>query len=568
MDFRRDWRAITKVIGALTPILLAIFGNWESFLKYSNSATAIILKATPLSYIYCRHYECCAEPWIPGGETVDSIREKILQQVYGQDFAVNVTLNVTSSRLNAVSSHSKPLMIFFHGTTGIGKTFFADLLVNTLYKKGRDSEFVYWDNKATNETSAKTEILEEEIYKRLKKCSQSIFVIDEMGRKTTSGPAFDKLKHLFKEGNKLTKDAIFIFITNIGQEELADYLDELNKDGGRNDIDKRRVRDILTKAIVEMERHTKTGQNPLQEIPTHHSLVSEGIVAQLVPFLPLERDQVRMCIKAYLEKERFRYDEKTIEEVLEQVSFNDKGMARVGCREVENNVNLLGLPKRTSQTKSNTGTKNEEQEMSWNELFLCFCVTLILLLILWYCYFSQSSIWNLHTRSGTEFEAEEATTEAEETTTEEEEATTEADEATTEEEEATTGLLVAELDTSDSEPAAPSLERLSKKKAARRHMSGTEYTQAPNTKDDATKTEPVPRKSSTAARKEAHGTTHAKLPERKKSGSTGASNGSHSGRTALVPGQASGSSKFAQQSKRVASAAPRKLSRHGSDAAN
>ena len=66
----------------------------------------------------------------------------LTKDLFGQHIVIEQLIPALDSHTKNAKSN-KPLVISFHGQTGIGKNFVADRIAEFLYKKGGSSQFIH-----------------------------------------------------------------------------------------------------------------------------------------------------------------------------------------------------------------------------------------------------------------------------------------------------------------------------------------------------------------------------------------------------------------------------------------
>jgi len=72
---------------------------------------------------------------------VAGLQRDVKVKLYGQHLAADVILRLVEGHVD--NEHpSKALVLSFHGTTGVGKNYVSKMIVDRLYRRGSDSNFV------------------------------------------------------------------------------------------------------------------------------------------------------------------------------------------------------------------------------------------------------------------------------------------------------------------------------------------------------------------------------------------------------------------------------------------
>lgn len=88
--------------------------------------------------IKCKFYECCQEPYLL--KNYSKLEYLLSKNLFGQPLVKNTLLTSIKSHLE-LKNPSKALVISFHGSPGVGKTFVSQILAESLYLKGSKSGF-------------------------------------------------------------------------------------------------------------------------------------------------------------------------------------------------------------------------------------------------------------------------------------------------------------------------------------------------------------------------------------------------------------------------------------------
>lgn len=171
------------------------------------------------------------------------------------------------------------------------------------------------------------------VKEKVKKCPRSLFIFDEVDKMPAG--IFESIASLLDHHSNLNgydfSKAIFIFLTNTGGVEISETLTELTKNGKWRDDTK----------LYDFEKILEVGSYNLDGGLKDTSLIESHLVDHFVPFLPLERKHVRLC----LEKEFYKWGkypkESDVTEIIDKFITFDKqtGMyATSGCKTLEKKV--------------------------------------------------------------------------------------------------------------------------------------------------------------------------------------------------------------------------------------
>lgn len=136
--------------------------------------------------------------------------------------------------------------------------------------------------------------LMKEIEEAISSCQRSIFVFDEVD-KMPSG-VFESIATVFDYHSTFGKidfrQAIFIFLTNAGGNEISMALDSMMAKGTYREQTKIHDFEIIAETAAY---NVKGGLNKA-------SIITSGLIDHFLPFLPLERRHIANCVRAEYKK--------------------------------------------------------------------------------------------------------------------------------------------------------------------------------------------------------------------------------------------------------------------------
>lgn len=133
-----------------------------------------------------------------------------------------------------------------------------------------------------------------EIDEAIKLCKRSIFVFDEV-EKMPAG-VFESIASILDYhshvGGTDFRQAIFIFLTNAGGDEIANALDNIMAKGRYREQTK----------IQDFEYIAEVAAYNIKGGLKSASIITSGLIDHFLPFLPLERRHIASCVRAEFEK--------------------------------------------------------------------------------------------------------------------------------------------------------------------------------------------------------------------------------------------------------------------------
>lgn len=187
-------------------------------------------------------------------ESLRSLGPNLLKSVIGQDEAVNEVCRAVKRKRMGLSDPSKPVVLFFAGSTGTGKTYLAKKLAEELF--GNEKKFTRLDMSEYNDRMSVNKLYGSSAgyvgYERggilteaIKKNPNSILLLDEMEK--ACDDVHDVFLQIFDDG-RLTdnkgytvdfSNVVIIMTSNVGAKEAAEHgggIGFVKSDGSNKDI--------------------------------------------------------------------------------------------------------------------------------------------------------------------------------------------------------------------------------------------------------------------------------------------------------------------------------------------
>ncbi|KAL0895946.1 hypothetical protein ABMA27_011951 [Loxostege sticticalis] len=242
----------------------------------------------------CHFTECCNEKYVP--YDLSKLKMSLSQKMFGQPL-VGELVNIFTAHKEAVydtgKQNQKALVISLHGWSGVGKNYASTMIAEALYKNGMKSKFVKLfmgkkDFDCTDLEKSKKDLIAK-VNEVVKKCPRSLIIFDEIHDMCPS--VLDAIKPMLDHHHAVDgvdyRDSIFIFISNIGGNEIATNLLELYEQGiKRNDVEFHNFEPII--------RRTAYHQGGFEKA----AAIAHHLIDHYIPFLPLEQHHVEMCALA------------------------------------------------------------------------------------------------------------------------------------------------------------------------------------------------------------------------------------------------------------------------------
>lgn len=288
--------------------------------------------------IKCPFSECCSVPWLK--HDVKYFEQQFDQHVFGQ----HVVRDIVSKALRAhirKQSPNKALVLSFHGWTGGGKNYVAKFVAKSLFKQGLDSKFVHTfistvDFPFERNIDIYKLHLQDWIQGNVSACPQSLFIFDEIDKMHVG--LIDAIKPFIDYHENIKgvdfRRSIFIFLSNTGGKQITDETLQAWEDGrSREDIQ-----------YSQLERLVNMGAFNEKGGLHKSSLIDKHLIDRYVPFLPLEKKHVKMCIEAEAARQNSTLKQEQIDSIIGQLTFGpieNPIYSTVGCKMIEIKVSHI-----------------------------------------------------------------------------------------------------------------------------------------------------------------------------------------------------------------------------------
>uniref|UniRef100_A0A6G1S4U0 Torsin-1A n=1 Tax=Aceria tosichella TaxID=561515 RepID=A0A6G1S4U0_9ACAR len=318
------------------------------------AASHILAVTTWLQAGVCKFKECChsndGTGYILYEKGCDNLLDDLKTKVYGQPLIVKPIYKSLKGHMTN-DKPVRPLVMYFSGWTGTGKTYVARLIAQNLFKEGMNSKFVKYISSSYHfpmkiegdvAIAEQRERLRNMIRETVKNCERSLIIMDELD-KLPAGvvdalqPLLDYVEDI--DGQRYNK-AIFIFLSNTGAQRLNKLSYKMFQEGKeRKDLSSKDIEEILIEESYEEEGGLR-----------HSNLLKRYSIGVFVPFLPLERLHVKLCIQSEIENSHVIPDnlEQLVEEIADEVAYfppETEIYSKSGCKGIHDKViNHIGPP--------------------------------------------------------------------------------------------------------------------------------------------------------------------------------------------------------------------------------
>jgi len=263
------------------------------------------------------------------------------EKLFGQHLAVPILVNVVLKHKRNQTPR-KALTLALHGITGTGKNYASSIIADALFEQGMRSKNVHLINgNLHNDDPSFINTFKADLFNWIKgnisTCGDSLFIFDEVDKLPVQ--VIDVIKPFVDHNTKVEgvdpRRAIFMFLSNTGSERINRHTLEHNQ--------KQKSRESIP--IIEIERIVQEaafnqGDGGFKD----SALISHHLIDYFVPFLPLTREHVILCIKQYARQENIKLSQEDVESIASNLIYfprNDPVFASSGCKQIEEKVNLF-----------------------------------------------------------------------------------------------------------------------------------------------------------------------------------------------------------------------------------
>jgi len=272
-------------------------------------------------------------------KNISGIGSTLKTELYGQHIAQKLVTSALKSHFNKQDIR-KPLVLSFHGWTGIGKNFVSNIMTEHFFKRKTHSPFVHkfiipLHFPHESEVESYNEQLQRWINGNISHCRKGgLFIFDEMDKIHLGMMGTIKDAILDYRGKKAGYgNVVFIFLSNSGGEAINRHVLNHALEG--------KLRESLTLGELEIIFHGIVKKMP--DVWFADLLKSE-VIDQLVPFIPLERTHVKQCIRRDLIKKGFQVKEALVTEIADQMEYFPERyefFSVSGCKKVSSRVDVV-----------------------------------------------------------------------------------------------------------------------------------------------------------------------------------------------------------------------------------
>ena len=331
----------------LTILLSAILMSWLPFsvagLEPFSAGLAVgagmMLSAmwSARDKVVCQVAECCGAAWIRPNLT--ALEESLEENLFGQHLVLSLVSKAVRAHVKK-REPKKALVMSFHGWTGSGKNFVAKFLVESLYKLGMSSKFVHLFISTLHfPNNGQSDIyklnVQDWIRGNVSQCENSVFIFDEIDKMPEG--MIDGIKpfidHHESVGGKNFRRAIFIFLSNTGGRDITKATHKFWSEG--------RQREDIT--YTDLESLINAGA--FNEMGGLHrsAVIDSSLIDVYVPFLPLERRHVRLCVEKEARDRNISLTEEEVTSIVDSLSYwpgDTKLYSTTGCKRISNKLDF------------------------------------------------------------------------------------------------------------------------------------------------------------------------------------------------------------------------------------
>jgi len=272
------------------------------------------------SYAAYKDYQCSYKQ--SQAIDINTIETELSSALFGQHLAQAEIVSSIHSFIESSTTSSPLLILFLCGWLGTGKTHTATIL----------SSFI--PSHTTFITSSLPSTVQGVGSKVGKECGLSTIVLDDLD--SADNDALDIIEDLivniYNDSNSKSNGTIIIATTSSGGHSVNKVMLEMAKTSlaSRDKV----VYDDIMEALEDEKAN----------IPLYTALTDHNISVKLIPFLPLTRDHLRMCVTKLAREQGISISDKKVDTILDQVQYFSKDLpifAKTGCKQISAKLDLM-----------------------------------------------------------------------------------------------------------------------------------------------------------------------------------------------------------------------------------
>lgn len=248
--------------------------------------------------------------------------------VFGQELAIHIVVLALQNHIKNVRADIyKPLLLSFHGSSGVGKTFLSSQILHFLPANTNILNYHPSIHYRRETTDVHDQVLSTWLNYHLSPCTWNILIIDDAQEVNEDvQKAFKKVFIKMKSSWSYRK-LIVIFMSNFYSSEINNVVFDKVKYQGQSNFYRSDFEHIFERGpsnwLVELYR--------------------EGLIDSFVPFLPLDKNSVLKCIEEELKKYKKIPFKEIVNEISNEIVFytlEGKGYqySISGCKRVASKV--------------------------------------------------------------------------------------------------------------------------------------------------------------------------------------------------------------------------------------
>ncbi len=283
-------------------------------------------------------YERCSSGWMR--PNITGLEDAFRRQLHGQHLVKDTVIKALRSHVHSADP-KKALVLSFHGWTGGGKNFVSKIIAEHLYNNGMESKFVHLFVSTLHFPHAsKIDLYKDQLTQwiqgNVSKCERSMFIFDEMD-KMPSG-LIDTIKPFIDYYPSINwinyRKSIFIFLSNTaGNDITLKTLQHWESGKPREQITLKEM-----EQVIDISAFNENGGL------WHSSLIEKNLISAFVPFLPLERQHVKLCVEDDLLAKGHTPQKDIVSKVADELLYfpsETKLFSKSGCKRVSQKVDLI-----------------------------------------------------------------------------------------------------------------------------------------------------------------------------------------------------------------------------------
>ncbi|XP_072016747.1 uncharacterized protein [Amphiura filiformis] len=291
-------------------------------------------------------------------DAISMLKSDVDRNIFGQHLANKLVVSALYGMLLRQSGDDEPVVMSFHGGSGVGKTHMADILAKHFQEHNAKTQCSYTflsdlhippsDSLKVPEYEGLIQSWVNDHLRNCKSCKPLFLIFDELRADAPAELAIAMINVLSEIKLRRSNHAVVVIImSDIGMHDINTYMSGLWDSGtprANTTLDELVL--LIQNAALFLHSQESTPQTEIWPYQSKRGPFSAllSLVDHIVPFLPLERGHVKLCIMHNVISKGVRLLEEDLTWVADQLTYfpaSSQVFSLSGCKKVSEKVDLL-----------------------------------------------------------------------------------------------------------------------------------------------------------------------------------------------------------------------------------